>query len=180
MSDAQRHVWLSPAEYLAGELIADVRHEYVDGEVFAMSGASRRHADICGNIFMSLRPQVRQRGCSGYLNDVKLRVEAANAYYYPDFVVTCAADDRDPYVVHAPSLVIEVLSPSTDSIDRREKRANYAKIPGLQEYLIVEQDERRVDVWRRTAEGWRCETVTAGAIRLDSLDCQLALDDIYA
>lgn len=145
-----------------------------------MPDETRRHNSIVVNLIGALAPSADALGFDAYVLSVKLRVEAANAYYYPDFVVTCGADDRDPYVVQAPSLVIEVLSPSTDSIDRREKRVNYAKIPGLQEYLIVEQDERRVDVWRRTAEGWRCETVTAGAIRLDSLDCQLALDDIYA
>jgi Uma2 family endonuclease len=176
---AVRH-WISPQEYLAGELVADVKHEYVDGEVFAMSGASRRHARIVGNLLIALRPVADKRGCDAYANDVKVRVAAANAYYYPDFVVTCAKDDRDDYVVNAPGLIVEVASPGTEAVDRREKRVNYGKLPSLSEYLTVAQDCRRVEVWRRGPEGLRVEVYESGCFRLNSLDCEVSLDDIYA
>jgi Uma2 family endonuclease len=171
---------ISPQEYLAGELVAEVRHEYVDGEVFAMGGASRRHNTIIHNLILRLDPTARKRGCRAYSTDVKVRVAAADAYYYPDFVVTCAKDDRDEYVIEAPSLIVEVLSPTTEAVDRREKRVNYGKLPSLVEYLTVAQDCRRVEVWRRGPEGLRVEVYESGSFRLNSLDCEVSLDDIYA
>ncbi len=176
---AVRH-WISPEEYLAGELVADVKHEYVDGEVFAMAGASRRHDRIVVNLIVRLAPVAAQRGCAPHTGDVKVRVAAANAYYYPDFVVTCAKDDRDDYVVNAPALIIEVASPGTEAVDRREKRVSYGKLPRLAEYLTVAQDRRRVEVWRRGPEGLRVEVYESGSFRLNSLDCEVSLDDIYA
>ena len=176
---AVRH-WISPQEYLAGELTAEVKHEYVDGEVFAMVGASRRHATIVANLLVGLRPIARKRGCYAYVNDLKVRVAAANAYYYPDFVVACDKGDRDEYVIEAPALIVEVLSPTTEAVDRREKRVNYGKIPSLMEYLTVTQDRRRVEVWRRGAEGLRVEVYESGSFRLNSLDCEVSLDEIYA
>ena len=176
---AVRH-WMSPQEYLAGELTAEVKHEYVDGEVFAMVGASRRHSRIIHNLILRLDPTARKRGCNSHSTDVKLRVAAANAYYYPDFVVACDKGDRDEYVIEAPALIAEVLSPSTEAVDRREKRVNYGKIPSLIEYLTVAQDRRRIEVWRRGEEGLRVEVYESGSFRLNSLDCEVALDDIYA
>jgi hypothetical protein len=131
MAGISRKPWITPQDYLAAERTAEVRHEYVDGEIFAMVGASRRHATIVGNLFVALRQAARARGCQAYANDVKVRVEAANAFYYPDLVATCAGGDDDSYVVKDPVLVVEVLSDSTEAIDRREKRTNYQKIRSL-------------------------------------------------
>ena len=172
--------WITPEEYLALERTAEVRHEYVDGEVFSMVGASRRHNAITGAVFSILRPVAKARGCAAYVNDVKVRVEAANAYYYPDVVVTCEPTDTDEYVVRAPALIVEVLSETTEVVDRREKRANYQTIATLREYVLVAQDERRVEVYRRGAAGWVHEIVTDGAATLESLGTILALDDVYA
>lgn len=180
MPTALRKVWISPDDYLAAERTAEVRHEYVDGEIFAMVGASRRHNRIAGRIFTALSQAARRRGCEAYMSDVKVRVEAANAYYYPDVVATCARDDDDPYIVHAPALIVEVLSDSTEAIDRREKRANYQKIPSLREIVLVSQTDRRVEIYRRQGDGWIAEIVTEGEVVLDSLDTTLGLDDVYA
>ena len=179
MANALRKPWISPEAYLALERTAAVRHEYVDGEVFAMVGGSLRHNAITLNIVMALRPRARERGCDAFANDVKIRVEAANAYYYPDVVVTCEATGADSHVVHAPTLIVEVLSPTTESIDRREKRANYQTIPSLCEYLLVSQDERRVDLYRREAAGWVHEVLSGGAVMLPSLDTAIDLDAMY-
>lgn len=180
MPTALRKVWISPEDYLAAERTAEVRREYVDGEVFAMVGASRRHATIVANIGFGIRQAARRRGCEAYMNDVKVRVETANAYYYPDVVATCARDDDDPYIIHAPALIVEVLSESTEAIDRREKRANYQKIPSLREIVLVSQTERLVEIYRRHGDGWIAEIVTEGEVVLDSLDTTLSLDDVYA
>lgn len=180
MPTALRKVWISPKGYLAAERTAEVRHEYVDGEVFAMVGASRLHNRIAGRIFTALSQAARRRGCEAYIGDVKVRVEAANAYYYPDVVATCARDDDDPYIIHAPALIVEVLSDSTEAVDRREKRANYQKIPSLREIVLVSQTERLVEIYRRHGGGWIAEIVTEGEVVLESLDTTLSLDVVYA
>lgn len=179
MTKALRKLWISPEDYLSAERVAEVRHEYVDGEVFAMVGASRRHAAIVARFGHAIRQAALRRGCDAYLNDVKVRVEAANAYYYPDLVATCAPGDDDPYVVHAPVLIVEVLSDSTEAIDRREKRANYQKIPSLREIVLVAQDDRRVEIYRREGAHWGADIVTEGDVVLTSLDLALPLDALY-
>lgn len=179
MTNTLRKLWISPDDYLSAERVAELRHEYVDGEIFAMVGASRRHATIVGNLFVAIRQAARARGCSAYTNDVKVRVEAANAYYYPDLVATCAPSDDDPYVVHAPALIVEVLSDSTEAIDRREKRANYQKIPSLREIVLVAQDDRRVEIYRRDGPHWVADIVTEGDLTLTALDLTLPLTALY-
>lgn len=122
MPNALRKPKISPEEYLTYERTSDVRHEYVDGEVYAMVVGSLRHNEIALNIASALRPVARERGCHVYMSDAKVRVDAANAYYYPDVVVTCNPPANGRYAVNAPSLIVEVLSDSTEAIDRREKR----------------------------------------------------------
>lgn len=180
MPNALLKPWISPEEYLAAERTAEVKHEYVDGEVFAMVGASRRHASLVANFGFGLRRAARKRGCEAYLNDVKVRIEEANAYYYPDVVVTCSRGDDDPYVVREPVLIVEVLSDSTEAIDRREKRTNHQKIPSLREIVLVAQDRRQVEVYRRRNDGWIVEVATEGEILLDSLDATIDLAELYA
>lgn len=180
MQTALLKPWISPEAYLTLERTADVRHEYVNGEVYAMVGASRRHNVIAGTLFSILRPSVRQRGCETYIGDVKVRVELANAYYYPDLVVTCDPKDDDPYVVHAPSLIVEVLSASTEAVDRREKRAHYQMIPTLREFALVTPDDRCVEIYRRNGLEWTHLTVTDGEVTFDSVGVTVTLDEIYA
>ncbi|MBP2299976.1 Uma2 family endonuclease [Azospirillum picis] len=179
MADAQRKAWISPQDYLAGERVAEVRHEYVDGEIFAMVGAGRRHATIVGNLFVVLRQAARANGGRAYANDVKVRVEAANAFYYPDLIATCADGDDDPYVVKHPVLIVEVLSDSTEAIDRREKRTNYQRIPSLREIVLVSQADRRVEIYRRDHGGWVTDVVTEGTVHLASVAMSVPLDALY-
>lgn len=177
MAGVTRKPWITPQDYLAAERVAEVRHEYLDGEVFAMVGASRRHATIVGNLFVALRQAAR--GCQAYANDVKVRVEAANAFYYPDLVATCAGGDDAPYVVKDPVLVVEVLSDSTEAIDRREKRTNYQKIPSLREIVLVSQSERLVEVYRRDGGRWSADMVCDGPVMLAALDLTIPLEAMY-
>lgn len=179
MPNALRKPWILPQDYLAAEKTAEVRHEYVDGEVFAMVGASRRHAAIVARMGFPIRQAALRRGCDAYMNDVKVRVEAANAYYYPDLVATCHPGDDDPYVVHAPTLVVEVLSDSTEAVDRREKRVNYQTIPSLREIVLVSQNERRVEIYLRDGAHWVADIVTEGSLTLTSLDLTLPLETVY-
>jgi Uma2 family endonuclease len=173
---------ISVEDYLAGERDGEVRHEYIAGQVYAMTGASRRHGLIVNAIAFAFTPSVRERRCQLFTNDMKVYVHHAgdDAFYYPDLIVTCAADDEEDYYLKHPCLIVEVLSESTERIDRREKLLAYtAGLPSLREYLLVAQDRRQVDLYRRTETDWLHETHTQGSIRLDCLELDLTLDSIY-
>ena len=172
---------LSVDDYLEGELHSEVRHEYIDGEVYAMVGASDRHGLIVNAIAFALTPVARRQKCQLFTSDMKLRLEVGDQtlFYYPDLLLSCDPDDRERYFCSRPCLIVEVLSESTERIDRREKLLAYQTLPSLQEYLLVAQDQRRVSVYRRRSE-WRAEHHGEGAIDLDCLDEPLTLDAIYA
>lgn len=173
---------ISEQDYLAGERDGLVRHEYIDGEVHAMAGASRAHGSIVGAMFFSLKSHARRLGCQLYTSDMKVRLTLGDKtiFYYPDLVLICQPDDKDPYFSTQPRLIVEILSESTERIDRREKLLSYIRIDSLVEYVIVEQARRSVEIYRRR-NGWLPDTVDeTGEVRLDSLDCTLTLDDIYA
>jgi Uma2 family endonuclease len=179
MRTARRQTYLTPEMYLAHERDAEIRHEYVNGEVFAMVGASWAHARIVLNIGSKLNSALRPP-CLAAVSDMKVRVEAANAFYYPDVVVTCTADQPDAYVARDPVLVVEVLSPSSERTDQREKRPNYQTIASVQEILLVAQDRRTVELFRRDREGWTVEQVTdEGVIELASVGVTLSMEEIY-
>jgi Uma2 family endonuclease len=170
---------LTVEEYLRLEEASPERHEYVAGEVHAMTGASLRHNRIVGNIFGRLWAAARGGPCTPHVEAVKLRV-ADDVIYYPDVMVLCTPQDDD-LVAHAPCLVVEVTSPSTASTDRREKLANYRKIPSLRAYLIVDQRRRRVDHhWRdEVGDWWHVALAGDGEVSLPCPQVTLALDDIY-
>lgn len=170
-------------EYLAYEEQSDIRHEYVAGEVHAMVGASRRHGQIVMNIAGQLWTNLRGSSCETHTNDVKVRV-AQDIIYYPDVVVTCSAAESDPLIIQHPTLVVEVLSPSTASIDRREKMVSYRKIPSLLCYLVVYQDERRIEKHYRndTSEPWEFDLlldVYNSVLNIPGLDVQMTMDQVY-
>jgi len=172
---------LSAADYLEGEQISDIRHEFVDGHVFAMAGAGESHNLIAGNVFAKLRNLVRGGPCRVFISDMKLNVVEWNAFYYPDVMVVCDDSDTQPFFKQNPCLVVEVLSPSTASTDRREKMLAYRTVPSLRDYLLISQDKRRVEVFRRGADGTWAEAVVveAGDVGLECVQTSLALDDIY-
>ena len=167
-------------EYLDFERQSPVRHEFVEGEVYAFAGASRRHSLIVSNISYWLVGAARGGPCEVHTNDVKLRVTERNVYY-PDVMVVCDPEDVDDLIVSRPCLVVEVISPSTQLVDRREKLFFYRQIESLEGYLIVEQNERRVIYHSRSADvGWaRAELSGSGRLSLTCPETELSLDQIY-
>lgn len=165
-------------DYLRGEIDAKLRHEYVAGQVFAMAGASERHAQICFAFAALLRPLLQAQGCRGFIADMKLRVD--DAVYYPDVMVVCDKSDHDPLVKSAACLLIEVLSDSTARTDRGEKLLAYQKILTLRNYLLVEENARRVELFRRNGLTWRHESfVDEGVLKLDCPVGEITLAQIY-
>lgn len=182
MVELARKLGISPAEYLAGEKVAEVRHQYVDGEVYAMAGGTKAHNLISLNLARVLHGHLRNTPCRVFSSDVKVRVawDWRERYYYPDVVVACEAGDVDPYVVGQPKLVIEVLSDSTERDDRSDKFYAYRRLPSLEEYVLVAQDTLRVEVYRRET-GWDLEVYATAesGFALRSIGVSLTVLDVY-
>jgi len=173
---------LSAGDYLAGEEKSSVKHEYVGGEVFAMAGAGEAHVTVSGNLFALLRSHVRGGPCRVYIADMKVRVEKADAFYYPDLFVTCdPADARENLFKRNPTLVVEVLSDSTAAFDRGVKFAHYRMLDSLREYVLIEPERQSVDVFRRDAEGrWVLYPIAEGdELELASLDFRCPMTAVY-
>ncbi|MHB0888289.1 Uma2 family endonuclease [Acidithiobacillus sp.] len=161
---------LSVAEYLRGEQLSELRHEYVAGQVYAMAGASDVHGLLAGNLFAALRPHLRGGPCQLFVADMKVRLQVAgeDIFYYPDLVLSCDSEDRERYWRSRPCLLVEVLSEASERIDRREKFLAYTTLPSLQEYLLIAQDRQEVTIYRRCAD-WHGEVLRQGELRLDCL-----------
>lgn len=171
--------FLSVDDYLAGELESQVRHEYVDGEIYAMVGASDRHGLIAGNLHSALNQRLPDR-CQVFMSDMKVRIRTAerDIFYYPDVLVSCDPSDREPYYRQHPCLIAEVLSPHTARLDRFEKFLFYQQIDALEEYLLVSQDYRQVEVFRR-ADQWQATRYTKGEVPLHSVDLSVTIETLY-
>ncbi|MFT5906382.1 MAG: Uma2 family endonuclease [Cryomorphaceae bacterium] len=154
-------------EYLDGELVSDVRHEYIDGEVYAMSGGTRNHNRIAGNIFSLLDGKLEGGPCKPFINDINVRMQTLenDAFYYPDVVVTCDPEDDHELYVEKPSLIVEVLSDSTHRIDKNEKFFAYRSLESLNEYVIVSQKKKEVIIARKTNQ-WKPEILTSDDFEL--------------
>jgi Uma2 family endonuclease len=175
--------WISTDDYLRSERDREVRHEYVDGQIYAMAGASDDHGRIAGNIFAELRGQLRGRPCEAFIADMKVKIPPSfvDAFYYPDVLVACSPTDRDRYFREEPAVIFEVLSPGTERIDRLEKPAAYLHIPSLQAYAIVAQDRCFVNVRFRTEARWQFREYTKmeEAILFPGIGCELSVASIY-
>lgn len=172
-------------DYVLLEESSTVKHEYLGGLVWAMAGGSPAHARIAANVATLLATQLSGKRCAVYSSDLRVRVAATGLATYPDITVVCGHLELDPedikqHTVINPSVVVEVLSPSTEEYDRGEKLLNYQQIPSLREVVLVAQDERRVEVWRRGEGGWFLVPTSDGPARLATLDCQLPLASVYA
>ncbi len=178
----QSQNYISPEEYLKLEELSQLKHEYIQGETYAMAGASDAHVTLSVNLVTLLRNHVRGSGCRVYMSDMKARIESRNIYYYPDVMVTC--DERDKafqsFKRH-PCLIIEVLSKGTEGFDRGDKFADYQNLETLQEYVLISQKRQRVECFRRNAEGlWVLHSYTQGSvIHLASVDFRTSMDAIY-
>ena len=172
---------LSLEDFLAWEQTQTERHEFVRGEVFLMVGARRVHGIVSGNIFATLRQMLRGTPCRAFTESMKLKA-AANAVFYPDVFVTCDPSDlRTDLIFTAPTVVVEVLSDSTQSYDRGQKFTWYRRITSLREYLLVDPDTRELQLFRRGVDGlFTLHDLTgAPAVELQSIGCMLPADEIF-
>lgn len=177
--------YITPDEYLRLERQAEHKSEYVNGEIFAMSGASRKHNLITGNIGSELNQQLRRKPCEVYMSGMRVKVTATGLYTYPDVVVVCGEPKfEDAYVdtLLNPTLLVEVLSQSTERYDRIAKSSYYRTLDSLAEHLLVAQDEVRLEQYVKQANGqwllFECSTLDK-VVELPSLGCTLALRDVY-
>jgi Uma2 family endonuclease len=170
-------------EYLQLERDTDIRHEFWNGEVFAMAGGKRSHNEIALNVTSLLNNTFRPKGCKTYINDVKLELQVGNYYVYPDVLLTCDKDDNDEYLVKKPSLIVEVLSKSTETYDRSVKLAQYRKIKSLRYYILVSQAKPMVEVYGRQNETsiftYEVYESLEEIVQLPALDFVLPMTEIY-
>ena len=169
---------MSLDEFLAWEREQPERYEYAGGLATMMTGASLAHVTITMNITFALRQALRGTGCRPFANDAK--VVAAGSVRYPDVAVTCEPVTASDDIVPDPILIFEVLSPSTEREDRGRKKFDYFATPSIRQYAIVEQDERRIDLYTRAANGWTNQVIERDAIlKLSSIGVEILLDAIY-
>ena len=169
-------------EYLNWENLQKEKHEYFRGEVFAMVGATRKHVTLAGNSFTSLANHLRGTPCRPYMSAMKLHIESANAFFYPDVLVSCdSADHAAETYLTAPILVIEVLSASTEAYDRGEKFAAYRQIPSLKEYVLADPENRTVEIYRRDDSGrwYLSEPDDRQFFRMESVDLRVRLGELF-
>ncbi|MEG4322517.1 MULTISPECIES: Uma2 family endonuclease [unclassified Microcoleus] len=173
---------MTAEEYLEWEAQQELRYEYIDGEILAMTGGTLPHNSVALNFYTALRPHLRQKGCQAYVSDAKVQPSKSSRYFYPDLVVTCDSDDlkaRD--LIQNPKIIVEVLSPGTETYDRTKKFKYYRQIPSLQEYVLVDSEEITVEVYRR-GEGkmWIYYEYEAGEIiSLESIEFECAIGLVY-
>ncbi len=179
---SERH-FLTPDEYLELERQSPTKHEYVDGEVYAMAGSTDTHNLIIGNLFVLLRGHLRGTDCQVFFTDLKIRLDACNCFYYPDLLVTCDPRDREtPTYKRFPKLIVEVLSESTEARDRGDKFNNYQTLESLAEYVLVNTKQQRVEIFRRQPEtGWLFQSYKPDneTYTLQSLDLTISFADLY-
>lgn len=182
---SQPKTYVTPDEYLEFERRAEYKNEYFHGEIFAMVGASRKHNLITINIASSLHAQLRNRPCEVYSSDMRIRIPNADIYTYADSTVACGEpkfEDAHVDTLLNPVLIVEVLSKSTASYDRRQKFAFYRTIESLTDYLLVSQDSFHVEHYTKQPDGrWLLADFRSAedALQLDSVQCSLALGEIY-
>ncbi len=180
IASSQPH--LTVEEYLAWETQQDIRHEYVNGAIVAMTGGSIAHNLLALNLYSALRPHLQKRGCVATVSDVKVQV-SSSIYYYPDLAVTCS--DRDlqtRQLLQDPCLIVEVVSDETEASDRGDKFHNYQMLESLQEYVLISPKRQRLDCFRRTPDGmWLFQVYSPiqQTFQLQSIDFEGAIADLY-
>ncbi|BAY16775.1 hypothetical protein NIES21_26080 [Anabaenopsis circularis NIES-21] len=175
--------YISPEEYLQMEETSSIKHEYIDGYIYAMAGASDHHVTVALNLAVLLRNHVRGSGCRVYIADMKARIESLNRYYYPDVMVTCDSRDQEtPVYKRFPCLIVEVLSDSTEAFDRGDKFADYQAIETLKEYVLINTKRQRIECFRLNDDGfWVLQTYTSQdkTFRLNSINFEATMAELY-
>lgn len=183
MGYALKIQYITSEEYLTGELTAKLRHEYIDGQIFAMAGASENHNRITMNIAFQLRTAARGSSCGVFVNDMKIRIKHSKRFYYPDVMLCCDHTDVEKYYKDHPCLIAEVLSYSTTKTDRREKWLAYREIPQLRYYLLVSSKQPKVEYYQRNVDSeWELGKLQPGEtleIICGEYKTQLKFADIF-
>lgn len=181
---AQAKPLMTYSEYLAFEATSEVKHEFLRGEVWAMAGGTPSHAALQANVILALGTRLKGRPCRVFTSDLRVRISETDRSTYPDVTVVCGKQQtapEDPNAITNPTLIVEVLSESTEASDRGEKFQHYARLPSLQEYVLVSQKARRVDVFRRAeGESWTFVPFTTGNVDLKALEVAISPDELYA
>ena len=183
MGQAAQKTVFTAADYLAWEPAQLDRHEFLDGEVFAIAGAEDRHVTVAGNLYIALRQHLSGSPCRTFMSDMRLHVAAANSYFYPDVLVTCSALDLASAMVKTePRLIAEVLSTSTAAYDRGLKFSHYRRLASLEEYLLIDLDTRSTDGYRKGADGlWVLHPFARGEpVSLASVALELSAEQLFA
>ncbi len=183
MAQPQQLPHMSEADYLDWEATQEERHEYIDGEVYAMAGAEDRHVTAALNLAVALHQHLRDTPCRAYMSDMRLHVASSRAYFYPDVMVTCHPQDRESRLAKSqPVLVAEVLSPSTGSYDHGVKFAHYRTLESLKEYALIDPERRSADVYRKGADGlWVLHPFAAGdTVEFASVELRLPAAELFA
>jgi len=172
------------ADYLQTEDVSGVRHEFYEGEIYAMAGGTPEHAAMAAAVTTALGRQLEGTSCRVYRSDLRVRVLATGLATYPDVTVICGPSVRDPESathVTNPKLVVEVLSPGTEEYDRNEKLEHYKQVPSLSALVLVDHRSELIELWTRTGDAWSCARFGAGEqVALDAIQCTLAVDAVYA
>lgn len=181
MALAKLQTKISVEEYLKGEEFSEIKYEFVDGEVYAMAGTSDKHNIITGNLFANLWSHLRDSPCQTFIENMKVRVNP-NVFYYPDILVSCETTPESPYYRAEPILIVEVTSPSTVQVDRREKLRAYQQMPSVHEYVLVEQEKIWVEIHRRQPDArWITYFFSRNdtEFTLESVDLTVQLAELY-
>jgi Uma2 family endonuclease len=177
MATAQQIAFVSEEEYLEGEKIAALKHEYVDGHIYAMAGAHSNHNVLSGNVHGEFRNHLKGKPCRAYMSDMKVRIANGSKYYYPDVLVNCPPVNG--YFTETPTIIVEVLSSSTRRTDETEKRLAYMQIETLEEYVLIAQDFVQIEVIRKN-EGWKSAKYFLGdEVIFTSIGLTLSVEEIY-
>lgn len=176
---------MTEEEYLAFERAAEEKHEFADGEIFAMSGSSRAHSSVNSHLIRDLGNVLMGRRCSVYTSDLRIYIPSSGRYVYPDASVVCGRaelKDAERDILLNPRVIVEVLSESTEDYDRGEKFTHYKTIPSLAHYVLASQEKPFVEVFTRQADNsWTCIKYEAGEkIVLSALECEIEIDRVYA
>jgi Uma2 family endonuclease len=177
MPSAKEKILISEQEYLEGEKTSEIKHHLIDGQVYAMAGASANHDRISTNLLAEFRTHLKNSTCEPFGSDMRVKINAN--YFYPDAIVVCDFDDSQPIYTDSPTIIVEVLSKSTRRMDETTKRFSYINIPSLQEYVLIEQDFVDVEVVRKS-EGWQPKHYFLGdTVTFESIGLTLPVEEIY-
>ena len=169
---------ISEQDYLEGELVSGIKHELIDGEVYAMAGTSKRHGRILANLSTFILPHLQHTPCESFTSDMKVKV--GQDFFYPDAMVVCDDHSDNEYYTDSPVLIVEVLSKSTRKIDKILKRTAYQSLPSLQEYALIEQDFVEISIFRR-ATHWQEEYFYLGdSVHFAAIDLTVTVESLYA